>query len=161
MSRTRALTAFGASAALVLLAGCSNPIDNLMEEGVEEGIERIIEEGAGEDAEVDINLDGEASLPSSWPDGLPEPPGEVSSSFAESGAGTVTFTADSADQVRDYAQQIQDAGWTVESEAQAGLEFVQFDDGTTQITLGWVADEEAAAGTLTYTESDGEITPVG
>lgn len=47
------------TASAVLVAGCSNPLDSIAEDGIEQGIERLAEEAVEGEGELDINLDGE------------------------------------------------------------------------------------------------------
>ena len=148
MRGTVRMAAMGTLAALAL-AGCSGAI----EQGIEDGVERLVEEGieGTSGAEIDLGLDGDgAELPSSWPGSVPEPPGTVVAAFSQDDSGSVTFEAASVEEIESYVSALESSGFERETEASLGLEVVQLTDGTTSVTVGWVAEADTVMGTVTY-----------
>ncbi|WP_084106151.1 hypothetical protein [Demequina sp. NBRC 110056] len=150
---TRNRAAIGALmlAGAVALAGCSNPLDGL----AEEGLERVVEEAVEGEGELDINLGGDATLPSTWPSDLPEPPGSLMASFGVEGGGTATFEVPSEDEVIAYVAEVEAAGFTPETEASTGLEIVVLQSDAWLVSIGWIAEEGAVVGTVTYAPAEG------
>ena len=140
-----------AIAALAALAssGCSGTFDELAEEGVERLVEEGIEGTSG--AEVDLGVDGEsAALPSTWPEGAPEPPGRIVASFGQDDGGTVTLEVASGDEVEAYVAMLEDAGFARVSEGEFGVSVVDLSNGAVDMSIGWVGQDGSTIGTITY-----------
>lgn len=112
----------GSSALVVLasltLAGCANPIDQIVQQGTEKAIENAIE-GATGNADVDINTGGGASVPADWPSEVPLPDGEVQMSMKVDGAFNVTMLVD-ASEVEAAIERTKAAGFAEQSTMDAG-----------------------------------------
>lgn len=82
--------------ASLTLAGCANPIDEIITQGTQNAIEGAIE-GATENADIDINTGGGASVPADWPSEVPLPDGEVQMSVKADGSFSLTMLAEAAE----------------------------------------------------------------
>lgn len=111
-----AATAVAASA--LLLSGCTNPIDQLVQGGVQDGVERIIEEQTGSDIEIDTG--GGASLPEGWPAEIPVPEGSPMFSMAAEGGYQATFEVTDAAEGERIKDQLVADGYVMEGETDMG-----------------------------------------
>lgn len=119
LRRPRLLLAVTAMAASVLaLAGCTNPIDQLVQGGVQEGVERIIEEQTGSD--IEVNTGGGASLPDGWPAEIPVPDGSPMFSMAAEGGYQATFEVADAEEGERIKDQLVADGYVMEGETDMG-----------------------------------------
>lgn len=86
--------AAAATLVAVLLTGCANPLEQLVEGGVENIVEETIEGTTG--GTVDIDADGSASVPDDFPADVPLPPGAPVSSFTVDNVYQLTYAVDDA-----------------------------------------------------------------
>lgn len=104
--------------ASLTLAGCANPIDEIIKQGTENAIEGAIE-GATENADIDINTGGGASVPTDWPSEVPLPDGEVQMSVKADGSFSLTMLAEAAE-VEATIERIKAAGFTDDGSIDVG-----------------------------------------
>ena len=103
------------AASVIALSGCTNPIDQLVQEGTEQVIERVAEESTG--GQVDIDAGSGASLPDGWPD-IPTPDGDVLLSATSADGMTATFQTSQSEADRVVADLLT-AGYTEEANMEA------------------------------------------
>ena len=83
-----------AAATLVglLLTGCVNPLEQLVQGGAESIVEGAIEGATGGD--IDVNVGGSASIPDGFPSEVPLPPGSPTASFSIDNVFQLTYEVD-------------------------------------------------------------------
>lgn len=146
------LSATVVTASVLVLAGCTNPIDQLVQGGVQDGVERIIEEQTGSD--IEVNTGGGASLPEGWPAEIPVPDGSPMFSMAAEGGYQATFeVADAAEGERIKDQLVAD-GYVMEGETDMGQMKIWILAGPEwRVSLSSILPDEGDASTppsLTY-----------
>lgn len=133
-----------AALSTALFAGCANPIEDLVNQGVE---------GAIEDATGgEVSLDGE--LPSDFPAEIPLVDGEVALSAGTGGADgwMVMITATAADPIADAVAKLEGAGFTKNTELSgSGAEALVYSNGTYLVLVA--ADGETVSYTVTTATS--------
>ncbi|MEV8267830.1 hypothetical protein [Microbacterium sp. NPDC076911] len=145
-----AASVLGASA--LVITGCANPLEQLVQGGIQEGIEQVVEEAAGGDVDFDVDAGGGASVPDSFPSDVPLPPGDLMASFSAAGSYQLTYSIDSLDQVSAFADSLIADGYEVVSESDMGeMKIWALQNDKWLVTLGSF-DAEGESG-LSYTVS--------
>lgn len=113
MRSTRALTTASSFAIVALvsvgLAGCANPIEQLVQQGVEQAAEEIIKQGS--DGNIDVDLGGGASVPDDFPAGLPQPNGRLITAVKADKTWALTYEVADAAEADKLAAWFAADGW--------------------------------------------------
>ncbi|MDE0545366.1 hypothetical protein [Microbacterium sp. C7(2022)] len=150
-SRTRTVFASVglAAASALILTGCTNPIDQLVQGGIENTIEQVIEENTG--ADVDIDTGSGASLPDGWPAEIPVPSTSPAFSMAAEGGFQATFEISDAAEGDAIKDQLLADGYEMTGESDMGvLKSYILTGPEWTISLALVIPEDDEAPSLTY-----------
>ncbi len=140
------------AAAALLLTGCANPIDAI----VERGTEALIEQGSG--GSVDIDSDGggatfksedgtemtfgsDVKVPDAWPD-LPLPDGTLTGAVSTAEGLSLTFET-TAQAAESLVSKLQSEGYEVsETVSVQGMEMRVLAKGDSAVNLQWMTNED-------------------
>lgn len=154
MRDTKWKTVAGAAAALLVvgaMSGCSNPIDDLIQQGTEKAIEDVATEHLGED--VDLNVGNGASLPDGWPSEIPVPNGEIAMSAKAEGGFTVTYLTDEAEAAK-ALQAIALAGFTEDASMDMGeMKVNSYKNSDWQVQVTVIPDSQDGKTAVAYVVS--------